>query len=128
MSVRREKVTTLLPKLLRIHSSIKVRRHRHGGRDAVPGSDRRRQTAPSPGGLEGKGTKGKRARRVPIIVEIRELVLKRIAATDATDARLFTGPRGGRVSTAVLRDNADPVDELPFRPRRRPSRPDGHGQ
>jgi integrase len=40
-----------------------------------------------------------------VIVEIRDLVERRIAATDgARDARLFTGPRGGRITTAVLRD------------------------
>jgi hypothetical protein len=34
-----------------------------------------------------------------------ELVERRIAATDGgPDARLFTGPRGGRITTAVLRD------------------------
>ena len=65
----------------------------------------RRQTTPSPGGLVDKGTKGKRARSVPLIEDIRELVQRRIAATDGTkDARLFTGPRGGRITTAVLRD------------------------
>lgn len=65
----------------------------------------RRQTTPSPGGLVDKGTKGKRARAVPLIEDIRELVQRRIAATDGTkDARLFTGPRGGRITTAVLRD------------------------
>ncbi|QFU90930.1 site-specific integrase [Amycolatopsis sp. YIM 10] len=65
----------------------------------------RRQTTPAPGGLIDKGTKGKRAREVPIIEKIRELVDRRIALTDGTkDARLFTGPRGGRISTAVLRD------------------------
>lgn len=65
----------------------------------------RRQTTPGPGGLIDKGTKGKRARDVPLIEDVRELVQRRIAATDGTkDARLFTGPRGGRISTAVLRD------------------------
>ena len=65
----------------------------------------RRQTTPAPGGLTDKGTKGKRARKVPIIEEIRPLVAQRIlAAGPAPDARLFTGPRGGRISTAVLRD------------------------
>ncbi|MET7614395.1 hypothetical protein ABZX97_25300 [Streptomyces seoulensis] len=45
-------------------------------------------------------TKGKRARKVPIIEEIRPLVAQRIlSAGRAPDARLFTGPRGGRVST-----------------------------
>jgi hypothetical protein len=33
----------------------------------------RRQTTPSPGGLADKGTKGKRARDVPLIVELRDL-------------------------------------------------------
>lgn len=65
----------------------------------------RRQTTPSPGGLVDKGTKGKRARAVPLIPEIHELTLRRIASTDGgPDARLFTGPRGGRITTAVLRD------------------------
>ena len=65
----------------------------------------RRQTTTGPGGLVDKGTKGRRARTVPIIEEIRELVERRIAETDGTrDARLFVGPRGGRISTAVLRD------------------------
>lgn len=65
----------------------------------------RRQTTTAPGGLVDKGTKGKRARTVPLIEEVRELVLRRIAATDGSpDARLFTGPRGGRITTAVLRD------------------------
>ena len=65
----------------------------------------RRQTAPSPGGLVDKGTKGKRARTVPLIEEVRPLVEKRLDAVghDPT-ARIFTGPRGGRITTAVLRD------------------------
>lgn len=65
----------------------------------------RRQTTTAPGGLVDKGTKGKRARVVPLITEIHELVRQRIASTDGNpDARLFTGPRGGRITTAVLRD------------------------
>lgn len=65
----------------------------------------RRQTTTAPGGLIDKGTKGKRARTVPLIAEIHELVRRRISAVDRDpDARLFTGPRGGRISTAVLRD------------------------
>jgi integrase len=63
----------------------------------------RRQTTPGPGGLIDKGTKGKRARPVPIIPEIQELVERRIRAVRPT-SRLFTGPRGGRITTAVLRD------------------------
>jgi len=65
----------------------------------------RRQTTPGPGGLIDKATKGKRARMVPLIEEIRPLVAERIlAAGPDPDARLFTGPRGGRISTSVLRD------------------------
>ncbi|WP_075692561.1 tyrosine-type recombinase/integrase [Streptomyces acidiscabies] len=65
----------------------------------------RRQTTPGPGGLIDKNTKGKRARQVPLIEEIRPLVAARLlAAGPNPDARLFTGPRGGRISTAVLRD------------------------
>lgn len=65
----------------------------------------RRQTTPGPGGLIDKGTKGKRARLVPIIGEIRPLVQRRLdVISEDPMARLFTGPRGGRISTAVLRD------------------------
>ncbi|GII65626.1 hypothetical protein Skr01_57110 [Sphaerisporangium krabiense] len=65
----------------------------------------RRQTTPSPGGLADKGTKGKRARKVPLIAEIRDLVARRLDALGSDPAgRLFTGPRGGRITTAVLRD------------------------
>ncbi|MCW8096888.1 tyrosine-type recombinase/integrase [Streptomyces tauricus] len=65
----------------------------------------RRQTTPAPGGLTDKATKGKRARKVPLIEEIRPLVAARLlAAGPDPDARLFSGPRGGRISTAVLRD------------------------
>jgi integrase len=63
----------------------------------------RRQTTPIPGGLVDKGTKGKRAREVPIIAEPRPMVGK-LDAAKAGGTRLFTGPRGGRISTAVLRD------------------------
>lgn len=64
----------------------------------------RRQTTPGPGGLIDKATKGKRARKVPIIEEARELVAARLDVVREPDGRLFTGPRGGRISTAVLRD------------------------
>lgn len=65
----------------------------------------RRQTTPGPGGLIDKGTKGRRARLVPIIAEIRPLVARRLdVISDDPMARLFTGPRGGRITTAVLRD------------------------
>ncbi|GAA3148193.1 site-specific integrase [Nonomuraea salmonea] len=65
----------------------------------------RRQTTPSPGGLADKGTKGKRARKVPLIGKVQDLVSARLTAVGSDpDARLFTGPRGGRITTAVLRD------------------------
>ncbi|WTK92697.1 tyrosine-type recombinase/integrase [Streptomyces sp. NBC_01508] len=65
----------------------------------------RRQTTPAPGGLTDKGTKGKRAPKVPIVEEIRPLVAQRLLSAGPNPAaRLFTGPRGGRISTAVLRD------------------------
>ncbi|MET7808801.1 tyrosine-type recombinase/integrase [Micromonospora chersina] len=63
----------------------------------------RRQTS-SPGGLIDKGTKGKRARTVPLIEEVRPIVAQRLDTASEPDARLFIGPRGGRISTAVLRD------------------------
>jgi integrase len=64
----------------------------------------RRQTTPSPGGLVDKGTKGKRARKVPTTEEARELVGRRPDALgDNPAGRLLTGPRGGRITTKVLR-------------------------
>lgn len=64
----------------------------------------RRQTTPGPGGMQDKGTKGKRARRIPIIEELRPIVLRRIElAGRDSEARLFVGPRGGRISTGVMR-------------------------
>ncbi|MCI4675596.1 site-specific integrase [Candidatus Mycolicibacterium alkanivorans] len=76
-----------------------------------------RQTTPSPGelthgattasggGLVDKNTKGRRARQVPLIESIRDLIQRRIELTAGEPhARLFTGPRGGRITTATLRD------------------------
>ncbi len=82
----------------------------------------RRQTTAGPGGLIDKGTKGKRARRVPIIAEIRPLVAARLDAAADDEGRLFSGPRGGRITTAVLRDAThwdDVVKELGFEHLRR---------
>ena len=64
-----------------------------------------RQSTPGPGGLLDKATKGKRARRVPIIAPLRPLIgtLLHAAGSDPM-ARLFKGPRGGRITTAILRD------------------------
>lgn len=65
----------------------------------------RRRTTPASGGLTDKGTKGKRPRKLPIAEEISPFAAQRIlSAGPDPDARLFTGPRGGRISTAVLRD------------------------
>ncbi len=65
----------------------------------------RRQTTPSPGGLIDKGTKGKRARAVPLIEEVRPLIERRLDVVGHDPAaRIFTGPRGGRITTAALRD------------------------
>jgi integrase len=52
-------------------------------------------------GLVDKGTKGKRAREVPIIQELRPMVAAKLDAAGSADSRLFVGPRGGRISTAV---------------------------
>jgi len=52
-----------------------------------------------------KGTKGKHVRTVPLIEEVRPLVERRLESVGPDPmARLFTGPRGGRITTAVLRD------------------------
>ncbi len=64
----------------------------------------RRQTTPGPGGLIDKGTKGRRARTVPLIEDIRPMVSERLRSATDANARLFVGPKGGRISTAVLRD------------------------
>ena len=76
----------------------------------------RRQTTPSPGelaedltrstggGLVDKGTKGRRSRVIPLIPQVHETVMRRLKAVgNKPDARLFTGPRGGPISTAGLR-------------------------
>lgn len=57
-------------------------------------------------GMEDKGTKGNRVRYVPLIEEVRQLVLDRLQAVGRgdPDARLLRGPRGGRIATGVLRD------------------------
>jgi integrase len=70
-----------------------------------PGELKVGETTASGGGLVDKNTKGRRARQVPLIDSIRDLVLRRIdLAGQNPDARLFTGPRGGRITTATLRD------------------------
>jgi integrase len=76
------------------------------------------RTTPSPGGVVDKGTKSKRARTVPLITEIRSVVSARLEVISGDPmARLFTGPRGGRITTAILRDAThwdDVVTELGY--------------
>jgi integrase len=70
-----------------------------------PGELKDGETSASRGDLVDKNTKGRRARQVPLIDSIRDLVLRRIDLTGGNpDARLFTGPRRGRITTATLRD------------------------
>ena len=69
-----------------------------------------RQTYPGRGGLVEKQTKGRRRRTVPIIEPLRP-TLQRLTNGRAADDRLVTGPRGGVVTTATLRD-ATHWDEL----------------
>ncbi|MFE1320921.1 tyrosine-type recombinase/integrase [Kitasatospora phosalacinea] len=65
----------------------------------------RRQTTPAPGGLVDKRPKGGRVRRIPIIEPLRPQILRHLHAVHGDPrARLCTGPRGGRITTAVLRD------------------------
>jgi integrase len=66
----------------------------------------RRQTYPGRGGLITKRTKGRRARSVPIIEPLRE-TLERLTVDRDRAERLVTGPRGGVITTATLRDATD---------------------
>jgi integrase len=43
-------------------------------------------------------------RRPGLVEEIRPMVGRQVEQASNSDTRLFTGPRGGRISTAVLRD------------------------
>lgn len=63
----------------------------------------RRQTYPGRGGLVTKQTKGRRLRTVPIIEPLRP-TLQRLASGRPSNARLVSGPRGGVITTATLRD------------------------
>lgn len=78
----------------------------------------RRQTTSGPGGLIDKPTKGRRARRVPIMPWLQPHVAQRLdALAGQPDARLYTGPLGGRIKTAVIRDAThwdDVVAELGY--------------
>ncbi len=69
-----------------------------------------RQTYPGRGGLGTKATKGRRRRTVPIIEPLRP-TLARLTVGRADGELLVTGPRGGVITTATLRD-ATGWDEL----------------
>ena len=53
--------------------------------------------------------------KVPITEEARALVARRLDAVREVDGRLFTGSRGGRITTAVLRE-ATHWDDVVLRP------------
>lgn len=63
----------------------------------------RRQTFPGSGGLVTKQTKGREIRHVPILQHLAP-VLERLTADRSPDERLLTGPRGGVLTTATVRD------------------------
>ena len=62
-----------------------------------------RQTYPGRGGLVTKQTKGRRRRTVPVIEPLRP-TLARLTVDRDPEERLVTGPRGGVITTATLRD------------------------
>ena len=62
-----------------------------------------RQTYPGRGGSVTKETKGRRRRTVPIIDPLRP-TLERLTVDREAEARLLSGPRGGVITTATLRD------------------------
>lgn len=62
-----------------------------------------RQTYPGRGGLITKPTKGRRHRVVPVIDAVRP-TLERLTQGRSSDPRLLSGPRGGVITTATLRD------------------------
>ena len=62
-----------------------------------------RQAYPGRGGLVTKETKGRRRRTVPIIEPLRP-TLERLTTGRESAARLVSGPRGGVITTATLRD------------------------
>ncbi|QNA93010.1 site-specific integrase [Microbacterium sp. Se5.02b] len=63
----------------------------------------RRQTYPGAGGLVTKQTKGRDIRQVPILQALTP-VLERLTADREPEERLLTGPRGGVLTTASVRD------------------------
>ncbi|MBX7558330.1 tyrosine-type recombinase/integrase, partial [Streptomyces sp. tea 10] len=63
----------------------------------------RRQTFPGAGGLVTKQTKGRDIRHVPILEPLAP-VLERLTAGREDEERLVSGPRGGVLTTASVRD------------------------
>lgn len=63
----------------------------------------RRQTSPGVGGLVTKQTKGRDIRHVPILQPLKP-VLERLTTGRKPEERLVTGPRGGVLTTATVRD------------------------
>lgn len=63
----------------------------------------RRQTFPGAGGLVTKQTKGRDIRHVPILGPLSP-ILERLTADRPPEQRLVTGPRGGVLTTATVRD------------------------
>lgn len=63
----------------------------------------RRQTFPGAGGLVTKQTKGRNVRHVPILQPLNP-VLERLTESRESEDRLVTGPRGGVLTTATVRD------------------------
>jgi integrase len=63
----------------------------------------RRQTYPGAGGLVTKQTKGRDIRHVPILQALTPVV-ERLTHDREPDERLLTGPRGGVLTTASVRD------------------------
>ncbi len=66
----------------------------------------RRQTFPGAGGLVTKQTKGRNVRHVPILAPLLP-ILQRLTAGRQPKDRLLTGPRGGVLTTATVRDATD---------------------
>jgi integrase len=62
-----------------------------------------RQIYPGRGGLVTNTTKRRRKRLVPIIEPLRPTLLRLVQGREADD-RLITGPKGGVITTATLRD------------------------
>lgn len=66
-----------------------------------------KQTYPGRGGLRTKATKGRRRREVPIIDALQPTLIRLLIKARRPTDRLVTGPRGGVITTATLRDATD---------------------